>query len=81
MAGHSEQDIDDIFGSHKMDDKTFEQFQEIKAKFKDLAQWVKQNVPGCPLQTTAINKLFEAKNAATVGFLMHEVQKIRKEAS
>ena len=74
MAGYTEKQIEDVFGQHKMGDKTFAKFSAIKAKFKELALWVKENVPDCPRQTISINKLVEAKDAATMGFLTSRVE-------
>lgn len=80
MPGYSKQDIADLFGQHKMNDEEFTHFAAIKKKFEVLSDEILDLVPGCPLQTTAINKLFEAKNCATMGYLTDLVKKRRKDA-
>ena len=74
MAGYTEQDIRDSFGHHKMGDKTFAKFSQIKMKFLELSLWIKENVPNCPRQTTCINLLIDAKDKATMGFLTEAVK-------
>ena len=75
--GYDEQAVEDLFGQHDMDEQTRKLFVETKKKFKDLAQWVRENVPSSALQTTAINKIFEGKNCATIAIIVDRAQKER----
>jgi hypothetical protein len=74
MSRYSVEDIEAVFGQHKMGEITFAKFSEIKGKFRELALWVKENVPPCDRQTLCLDKLIEAKDCATMGFLTEAVK-------
>ena len=74
MAGLTHEQIEALFGQHRMGPKVFKHFARIKKEFEDLTHRVKDLVPGCPMQTIAIRKLVEAKNEATLGYLTYVVE-------
>lgn len=76
--GMTHQEVDDLFGSHKMDADQTHHFEKIKRGFADLAHLVLDLVPGGPMQERAIRKLFEAKNEASCGFIVHLQEEERK---
>lgn len=75
-SGLSHQDIDDLFGNHVMTSAETLNFMAIKQAFSEMAH--KNLVPQGPMQTRAIRKLFEAKNEATCGFIVH-LQQVKRE--
>lgn len=73
----SKEDVEDLFGQHKMTDEQFAEFQKIKNRFQDLATEVFGRIPEGHLRTKAIEFLFMAKNHATMAYLTDIVRKER----
>jgi hypothetical protein len=71
--GYTEERIKHFFATHKLDEETRERFLALKKSFENMAHVISVNVPGCPHQTIAINKLIEAKDAACLALITETI--------
>lgn len=68
-AGYDHDRVAKMFSTRNLSPEERESFLWLKKAFEDLAHTVLDKTPSSPHQTIAINKLIEAKDAATLGFI------------
>lgn len=57
--GFTEEDIDDIFSQHELNDDQQKRISQIRESYRQSAQWTLKNVKAGPEQTLAIRHLQE----------------------
>jgi hypothetical protein len=60
MTGYTHEEVDLTFAFHAGTEKTRPTHTEVRAKCKELAHWILNNVPKSAEQTHAINSVREA---------------------